>query len=349
MTKVLKLENLTGISKLYIFREPGQSGDTFVPNMLRKLQEIGWKGDTRIVSLASHKDPSELHCADPAEFKDKFQAALEAAHEAPKCSELEASSEGPGSEHDDLYFVEGGRICYRKKTADGSVTIPLCNFTASVADEITRDDGSETRRMFRIEGKLCNGEKLAPVRVSSAEFSSMRWTTANWGIRARVSAGFGAQDKLREAIQAFSAGAKQRRVFTHTGWAQLGDQAVFLTANGAIGRADVEVELPAELRAYCLPQKPENVREAMELSLRLLDVAPLTITAPFLAAIFRAPLASAFPVDVSLLAQGKTGTQKSTLAALFLCHFGNFERVSLPGSFLSTASRTFAVEGLGNG
>lgn len=338
MVHVLKTEYLTGISKAYVFREPGDSGETFVPKMMLQLQKIGWKGQTRIVSLDSVKDPSELHCADPAEFKVKFQAALEAAHEAPKCSELKANGARPGSEHDDLYFVEEGRICFRKKTADGGVTIPLCNFNAWVAEEITLDDGRETRRMFQVEGELCSGEQLAPVRVSSNEFSSMRWPTANWGIRARVSAGFGAQDKLREAIQAFSTAAKQRRVFTHTGWAKVDGEPVFLSCSGAIGRTDIEVELPSDLWAYSLPQRPEGVREAMELSFRLLEIAPLRITAPLLAGVFRAPLASALPVDVSLFVQGKTGTQKSTVTALFLSHFGNFERLSLPGSFSSTAN-----------
>jgi hypothetical protein len=131
-----------------------------------------------------------------------------------------------------------------------------------------------------------------------------------------------------------------KRIFTHTGWTQAEDgRWVFLTSGGVVGTEGFEVDLAQDLRRYSLPSNPENVRQAVELSLHLFDLAPLTVTLPLWAGIFRAPLASACPLDVSLFLEGSTGSLKSTLAALFLSHFGNFERTSLPGAWASTANQ----------
>src|SRR5205823_14509137 len=108
------------------------------------------------------------------------------------------------------------------------------------------------------------------------------------------------------------------------------------------------VDLGPELSRYRLPSIAGNLVEAIKTSLRLLDLAPLRITAPLWAACFRAPLVSAFPQDLSLWIEGKTGSMKSTLAALFLSHFGEFDRVHLPGAWSSTAnaleSRAFLLQ-----
>ncbi len=150
------------------------------------------------------------------------------------------------------------------------------------------------------------------------------------------------RDQLREAIQRFSRNAQRRHVYAHTGWREIDSKWIYLTASGAIG-ADgfcdgFEVELGRELSRYSLPCAIEDPRGAMEFSLRLLEIAPFGITAPLWAGIFRAPLASVYPLDIAIWLEGFTGSLKSTLAALFLCHLGHFERTSLPGAWSSTAN-----------
>jgi hypothetical protein len=44
-------------------------------------------------------------------------------------------------------------------------------------------------------------------------------------------------------------------------------------------------------------------------------------------------------LDFSLWLEGITGSLKSTLAALFLCHFGDFDRTHLPAAWSSTANQ----------
>ena len=51
---------------------------------------------------------------------------------------------------------------------------------------------------------------------------------------------------------------------------------------------------------------------------------------------FLAPVSTFLPPDFVLFLVGQTGSLKSTLAALFLSHFGRFDRTCLPASWEST-------------
>lgn len=79
MAKLLSAKHLQGIGRVYIVQESDGAGAYFITGMNRRLHDIGWSGETRIVSLAPLKDVNELHCADAAKFKEAFQAALDSA------------------------------------------------------------------------------------------------------------------------------------------------------------------------------------------------------------------------------------------------------------------------------
>jgi DNA polymerase-1 len=93
------------------------------------------------------------------------------------------------------------------------------------------------------------------------------------------------------------------------------------------------VALPPALARYQLPTVPSDVVGAVRQSLRLLAVAPLAVTVPLWGAVYRAPLATFCPADVTVWVEGQSGSLKSTLAALFLSHYGHFERTQLPESW----------------
>ena len=90
---------------------------------------------------------------------------------------------------------------------------------------------------------------------------------------------------------------------------------------------------------YKLPTTVDDEVGAVRLSLELLKLAPLRITAPLFAACYRAPLVSALAQDLSLWFEGKPAAWSSTLTALFLNHFGDFDRIHLPGAWASTANQ----------
>lgn len=237
------------------------------------------------------------------------------------------------------YLTEKGRICRVKKTKDGDITEPLCNFTAAVTEEMILDDGVESTRAFLVQGNLETGEALPQLRVPANRFSSMNWVTDGWGFRAVIRAGQVTRDYLREGIQSLSPHVRQRLVFTHTGWREVAGKWMFLTSGGAVGQDGFEVDLGPELTRYRLPRQAEDPVGAMRVSLDLLRIAPFRVTALLWAGIYRAPLASTHPLDVSLWLEGQTGSLKSTLCALYLSHFGDFDRTHLPGAWSSTANQ----------
>jgi hypothetical protein len=236
------------------------------------------------------------------------------------------------------YGVEDGRIVrYQTVKENTTISVPLCNFDAQIKEEIVLDDGAETHREFVIEGRLDTKAMLPETRVMVARFPSMNWVGESWGRRAIVNAGNSTRDHLRVAIQKLSPNAHDRYVFTHTGWRKIGSQWRYLSGS-TTGNSDFEVDLGTELARYRMPAVAGDPIGAMKLSLSLLKVAPLRITAPLFAACFRAPLCGAYPQDLSIWLEGRTGSMKSTLAALFQCHFGDFDRVTLPGNWESTAN-----------
>jgi hypothetical protein len=240
------------------------------------------------------------------------------------------------------YLVKDGRIYFGKVKALDIELARLSNFAARITEEITRDDGANTASFaFHVEGELDDGHPLPRATVPAAQFNSLAWIYQKWGSKPIICAGSGNRDKLREAIQAFS-NASKHSIYVHAGWQKINGESVYLAANGAIGPHGfdeaVDVDLGQELRRYGFPRIVENPRAAMQASLSLLNIAPLTITAPLWAAMFRAPLASALPPDFTLWLEGQTGKFKSTISSLFLSHFGEFDVSHLPGSWKSTGN-----------
>lgn len=335
-------EHLTGIPTVYVIIEPGPGGQKFREKF---SATPGLRERLRFVTLGEHKDPSALWLADPDHFLERWQAALDAA-EVWTPGDVPASDTPPPTTGP--YRIEGGRICRERNSLDGPVLVPLCNFEARVREELVLDDGAEPLRAFLIEGRLDTGEALASARVKATSFPSMAWVTEAWGLRAVVNAGGTTRDYLREAIQRLSPDAVSRRVYKHAGWREIDGQWMYLSASGAIGREAVEVDLGDELSRYRLPLVADDPVAAMRASLDLLTLGPLTVTAPLFAAVYRAPLASALTPDLTLWLEGVTGSFKSTLAGLFLSHYGAFDAAHLPGNFSSTpnalARRAFLLK-----
>src|SRR6185369_7135403 len=117
---------------------------------------------------------------------------------------------------------------------------------------------------------------------------------------------------------------------------------------GGVGADSVTVELDPPLDRFALPARTEDLRDAVTLSLRLLDCAPASVAIPLLAAVYGAPLAFITNPDYAVFMVGPTGSLKSELAALAQRHFGNFDRKTLPGSWTSTENaleaRLFAIK-----
>lgn len=167
-----------------------------------------------------------------------------------------------------LDFAHGGDIPY-ELTSDGIVhhtftrsgdriQKALTNFGARIVTNIEADDGVETKHSLEIEAVVKG--RTQQFTVPSSEFASMNWVNEKLGAEAIVAAGAGAKDHARAAIQYLSDDIHHCRVFTHTGWRHIGDELLYLHADGAIGcdgRCDsVNVKLPQGLAAFRLPKPP---------------------------------------------------------------------------------------------
>jgi hypothetical protein len=90
----LQKEHVARVEKVYLWRENDQGGTGFVSGVYLRLRKLGFKGKVYEMSRPGIKDPSELHGADPNQFKKWFAECVAAAREmAP-----EAPAEPPAAQ-----------------------------------------------------------------------------------------------------------------------------------------------------------------------------------------------------------------------------------------------------------
>ena len=144
----------------------------------------------------------------------------------------------------------------------------------------------------------------------------------------------------RHAVLETADRAERKRHYVTTGWRELNGKWVYLSP----GDPEHTVELENRLQGYGLCRKDD--KSFLRLVPELLDtVAPSNVMYPLVAYAFSSVLnrflkqAGCEPKTILMLL-GKTGSKKSTLAALVLSFFGSFSLTTLPMSFRDTLSRT---------
>jgi len=240
---------------------------------------------------------------------------------------LAAGPAEPSATEEATYFEKDGCTWYWKQTFHGQTAIKLCNFTARIIEEINRDDGSgRTALAFVLKGFTEKGRTLPNVTVLANEFDSLRWVASTWGTRAIIYAGPSKREHLRAAIQILSGHPPKRRILEHLGWTQHEGEWVYLHAGGALGGVGVvpgvEVRLEGRLSLYCLPAPATDtdLEHGWNASMRLLDAAPIEVTAPLWLSVFRAAMGGS---SYSLHLVGTPEAGKTELAALVTGHFGS--------------------------
>lgn len=252
------------------------------------------------------------------------------------------------------YVASEGRLYRLVRSRDGAHYQEVANFTARLVRQVDLDSGVERTSYAVLTGVMCDGRVLPEVRVPSADWGSLKWIGRAWGPTPSIAADPGAERHARAGIQ-YTSGTDLpvETVYARTGWVRCESGWVFLHRTGGVGAdglvTTVSVELPPSLHPCEQPAPPEGDRlvAAIRASLRLLLLAPLRITAPVYAAVWRAVI----PIlpDYVLVIVGRTTSGKSEIAARGQQHFGaGFNRLSLPGNWLSTGNAleagTFAAK-----
>ncbi len=99
--------------------------------------------------------------------------------------------------------------------------------------------------------------------VPAKDFESLSWVASMLGGRFIIAAGRGLKDHLRGAIQSFSDAAAITRVYTRTGWVEIGGSWYYLHSGGAIGADGADPSIKVDLSEYnlsnfSLPDPPDK-------------------------------------------------------------------------------------------
>lgn len=257
--------------------------------------------------------------------------------------EARVGGERPPPGDCDKYAVVDGKLCAQKwvwnqkAEAWEQERAPICNFSAEIIREETRDDGVSSETAFVLKGHLPETKRTLPeIVVSAEELDRTTWAMSRWGSRVIVNSDTKPAE-LRAAIQTVSS-AEGGTTYTHTGWRNIDGNSVYLHAGGALGMEGVRVTLSGATAAYLLPAKIVDPTEAVDYVLGFLKLADGTITYPLFAAMWRAPLQSELPVDAVVWPYGPTGQQKTSLIAQMMSTYGIRDRLGLTVNWSSTAA-----------
>ena len=235
-----------------------------------------------------------------------------------------------------------------KESFDGTyvpVLNHICNFAAWPIREILKDSGNGTpERFLELEGLLQGGAHLRAAKIPLPDFLEKNsWAGQLWGAKAGIKPN--REKNLRYIIQLMAGEIPVSTFYSHLGWRPINGNWIYLHAGGAIGPGSeaVETEISDRLRKYLLPEDIGDIKKALQASLSLQELGPKKLMYPLLALIYLAPLCEALRqagIEPSLLSYiwGVSGSKKSTLIALLLSHFGNFEHTGLPASFRDTGN-----------
>ena len=225
----------------------------------------------------------------------------------------------------------------------GSSTMKLCNFVPRIVSEKTVDDGAVVEKSLVLSGVHADGSTLPKVEVTGADLSNFNWLLDKWGAKCIIEVGQSRKDHLRYYIQTTAEEAEQSTEYHVTGWKKINGEWHFLLP----GNSNINVVLNGKIQHYC----GADVDDLYDLidAYNLYEKPPASslIIHPLIAFAFLTPLneflkqAGCMPKFVLFLT-GRTGTRKSTLAALFLSFFGQFTSSDLPMSFRDTANSIIA-------
>jgi hypothetical protein len=236
------------------------------------------------------------------------------------------------------YLSRDGCLWWVKSPEGDATEYCLTNFHARIIEHCKTVGGIEEAQFLVIESFYEGQTKT--FRIPLSDFKKMDWPVQCISPTAQICPGSSLKGRAEAAIKAISGGFSESRQFVATGWYDKGGSSYFVHAGGAIDaegvRPHIHAVLPEALSNFEFAKigDIEDIRLGFIAIRELLAIAPLRITAPLVAFVFRTTLAQ---VDFSLHLFGATGVFKTQLAALAQQFFG--ERMTsdaLPANWSST-------------
>lgn len=237
------------------------------------------------------------------------------------------------------YVVENGCLCLRRETDDDTVTIPLCNFAPRIIAELIIDDGADVTRKYLLGGNDENGNALPQIEVDATKLERMDWLHQHWDATCDLCVVAKVEKHVRHAIKSTAKNAEKRIIYRHTGWRKIGDEWHYLLP----GNGQYDVQLHGKQQSYSTATTFSRQDLTCLAELFSATTIPHRVLFPALALVFLSPL-NEFLRQVThepkfaFMLLGRTGSMKSTIAALMLSFFGQFSSTDLPMSFRDTAN-----------
>ena len=232
----------------------------------------------------------------------------------------------------------------REKTFE---TNHLTNFVCWAEKTIVTSVG---KRKYVIAG-YADLKPLPVITVDVDHYNTLEWAREKWGARIWICSGKGNLDGIRAIFDFLSLHAPEITEKTNTGFEIIDGQRVYLTSGGVITEDGLETivgvvtKYEPEIDRYSLSNEiydAKSIKDSVQTVIKLLDIAPKSVTYPMLANTYLAPLTAPFkdagyePTYLMWLF-GRTGDKKTSLTSVFLSHFGKFTSSNPPASFLDTS------------
>ena len=245
------------------------------------------------------------------------------------------------SVYEEPYVVKDGCLCEEVMTKVGTAYVKLCDYVPVLISKVTFDDGTEQKKHFLISARHTSGIDLPEVFVSAEEMQNMKWPIIKWGALGAAEPRKNALTKMCHAIMMTKRDTVDLKIiYRQTGWRKIDGRYVFLMPND---NSDLKVELPGKLSCYRFSH--QSAESDVKYLAEMLEkpCAPPQIMYPLLALVGLTPInhfmrAAHCEPKFSTALVGKTGSRKSTLAALILSFFGVFSASTLPLSSNDTAN-----------
>lgn len=237
------------------------------------------------------------------------------------------------------YLVIDNCLFESGNNKQGAYTKKLCNFVPKAICEITMDDGITFTRYVRLGGVHQSGRQLPEITIPAENVEGLGWIVKYWGMDCILEPGLKTKSRVWNALQTTALNVEKITVFSTTGWKQIDGEWRFLMP----GDDRFTVELPGKMHGYGIERSYEVLDIQTAASLLWQPLAPEEIIFHLLAFTFLSPLnhflkAAGCEPKFVLFLVGKTGSRKSTLAALMLSFFGKFTASELPLSFRDTSN-----------
>lgn len=210
----------------------------------------------------------------------------------------------------------------------------VCNFIPKVLGQKIIDG----KRKILISGVGINNDELPSILLDLVTIQKNRWPAEYFGFEYYIDKRY--MEEFMKIIRELCKYSGTTHIYSHTGWIKLERKWSYLHANGCIGDADIQVEIDNNLDNYYFPNSTENLQEACKLSLQLCEILENNKGIILQSLVYLSPLVDIIsqvskPPEMVTWLWGRTGSGKTSLARVYLSHFGDFSN-KIPCTFNDT-------------